>query len=91
MEEKQLKGNLNEIVRSLHAKFEAENAKDATKEHAQPREILMLRGKRERKDEQDDLERLIRTIQGLTFSMKDPRPKGWTGDNPLIIQGPSGT
>ena len=47
----------------------------------------MIRAKSERQDEQDDLKRLTTTMQGLTFSMKDPQPKGWKGDNLLIIQG----
>lgn len=51
VEEKQLKGNLIEIAWRLRAKFDADNAKDASREHTQPKEILMVRVKRERKDE----------------------------------------
>lgn len=51
VEEKQLKGNLIEIACRLRAKFDADNAKDASREHTQPKEILMVRVKRERKDE----------------------------------------
>lgn len=36
MEEKQLQQNPIEVTRSLHAKFDAENAKDTTKAHDQP-------------------------------------------------------
>lgn len=50
MEEKQLKGNLVEVARSLHAKFDAKNAIDAANEHDQPHEILMIRSKQGRKE-----------------------------------------
>lgn len=36
IEEKQFKGNLIEVARSLQAKFDAKNAKDATRERNQP-------------------------------------------------------
>ena len=83
---KQLKGNLIKIAQSLQAIFDVENAKDATREHTQPKEILMVRVKRERQDEQGDLISIATTTQGFTFSARYPWPKGWKGDNPLIIQ-----
>nr|KAJ0199675.1 hypothetical protein LSAT_V11C600301860 [Lactuca sativa] len=42
MEEKQLKGDLVEIARSLRAKFDAENAKSTPREGTQPKEIFMI-------------------------------------------------
>lgn len=42
IEEKQLKGNLVEVARSLRAKFDVENAKDAARERDHPHEILMI-------------------------------------------------
>lgn len=47
----------------------------------------MVRSNQERKEEHDDTEGLTRSTHGLTFSVKDPRPKGWRGDDPLIIHG----
>ncbi|KAL7603871.1 hypothetical protein Lser_V15G20002 [Lactuca serriola] len=51
MEEKQLKGDLVEIARSLRTKFDAENAKNTPRDQAQPKEIFMVRNKWSR-DEQ---------------------------------------
>ena len=87
MEEKQLEGNLIKVARTLHAKFDVQNAKDATRESDQPHEILMTRSKRGRQEEHSDMDNLTRSMQRLTFSGKDPRLMGWQGDDPLIIQG----
>ncbi|KAL7613291.1 hypothetical protein Lser_V15G09109 [Lactuca serriola] len=86
MEEKQLKGDLVKIARSLRAKFDAKNAKNAPREGVQPKEIFMIRNKRSREAQSPN-----RWVPGplartLTFSTQDPRPEGWRGDNPLVIQ-----
>ncbi|KAL7603323.1 hypothetical protein Lser_V15G16837 [Lactuca serriola] len=86
MEEKQLKGYLIEIAWSLRPKFNTENTKDTTREHAHPKEILMVHVKRGRHEEQSDMTSITTITQGLTFSARDPRPKGWKSNNPLIIQ-----
>lgn len=49
IEEKKIKENLKEVSRSLHAKFDAANAKDTTKECDQTHEILMISSKWRRK------------------------------------------
>ncbi|XP_023733535.1 uncharacterized protein LOC111881373 [Lactuca sativa] len=77
---KQLKGNLIEVTRSLHAMFDAEN----TKECNQPNEILMILSKRGRKEEHDDMDNLTRCMKGLKILAKDHLPMG---DDPNIIQG----
>lgn len=77
LEEKELKGNLIEVARSLRAKFDSENIKDTAREHDQPHKILMIRPKRGRQEEHDGVDNLTRSMQGLTFSAKDPRPEGW--------------
>lgn len=87
MEDKNLKWNLVEVERSLRAKFDAENAKHTIKECDQPRKILMISSKRGKQEEHDGVDNLTRSMQGLTFSAKDPWPIGWRGDDPLIIQG----
>lgn len=74
------------MERSLREKFDAENAKDTSREHTQPNKILIVHVKMERQDEQGDPAGIIMPTHGLTFSARDPRPKGWKGDNPLIIQ-----
>lgn len=56
------------------------------REWNQPQEIMMIRSKRERNEEHDDRDGLTRSMHRLTFSVKDPRPKGSRGDNPLVIQ-----
>lgn len=88
MEEKQLKGNLIEVARSLHAKFNVENANDTTRECDQPHEILMIRSKRERQEEYDGADSLTKSMQGLTFLAKHPQSASWRRDEPLINQGP---
>lgn len=35
----------------------------------------------------EDTRYITRAMQGLTFSMHDPTPAGWNGENPLVIQG----
>ena len=50
MEEKQLKGDLVEVARSLRAKFDADNAKGPPCEGVQPKEIFMIRTKRSREE-----------------------------------------
>ncbi|KAL7583074.1 uncharacterized protein LOC111911354 [Lactuca sativa] len=86
MEEKQLKGDLVEVVRSLRAKFDAENAKGPPREGVQPREIFMIRSKRSREEQRGEQATVKPSARALMFSAQDPRPDGWKGDNPLIIQ-----
>nr|KAJ0214035.1 hypothetical protein LSAT_V11C400197270 [Lactuca sativa] len=54
MEEKQLKGDLVEVARSLCAKFDAENAKGPSREGVQPKEIFMIRIKRSREEQRGE-------------------------------------
>lgn len=75
-DENKLKGNLIEVARSLHAKFDAENARDTTKECDKPHEILTIKSKRRRREECNRVENLTQSMQGLMFSAKDPRPIG---------------
>ncbi|XP_023754008.1 uncharacterized protein LOC111902400 [Lactuca sativa] len=86
MEEKQLKGDLVEIARSLRAKFDAENAKNTPREGVQPKEIFMIRSKKSREEKQREQGNIRHSVRALTFSVQDPRPEGWRGDNPLVIQ-----
>ena len=86
MEGKKLKGDLVEVTRSLRTKFDAENANGAPTEGTRPKEIFMIRAKRTRHEGTLHQENLTPMTQELTFSAQDPRPEGWTGDNPLIIQ-----
>ncbi|KAL7593465.1 hypothetical protein Lser_V15G35586 [Lactuca serriola] len=86
MEEKQLKGDLVEVARSLRAKFDVENAKGPSREGVQPREIFMIRNKRSREEQRGEQTTVKPSARVLTFSIQDPRPDGWRGDNPLIIQ-----
>lgn len=72
MEEKQLKDNLIEVARSLRAKFDDENDKDTTKAHDQPQEIMMIRSKSGRQEECIGVDNLTKSMQGLSFSKKDP-------------------
>ncbi|XP_023755822.1 uncharacterized protein LOC111904277 [Lactuca sativa] len=83
---KKIKGDLVEVAHSLRAKFDIENAKGAPKEGTQPKEIFMIRAKRSRHEGPAHQENLTPMTQEHTFSAQDPRPEGWTGDNPLIIQ-----
>lgn len=86
MEEKQLKGDLVEIVHSLRAKFDAENAKNTPRDGAQTKEIFMICNNRSR-EEQEAGQWIPRLpARTLTFSARDPRSEGWRGDNPLVIQ-----
>ena len=77
MEEKQLKGNLIEIVRNLCAKFDAQNSKDGTKVNDRPQEILAIRAKRERPRNDDGVKYITRSMRGLSFSTMDPCSAGW--------------
>ncbi|XP_023737234.1 uncharacterized protein LOC111885182 [Lactuca sativa] len=86
IEEKQLKGDLVEVARSLRAKFDAENAKGPSREGVQPREIFMIRNKRSREEQRGEQTTVKLSARALTFSIQDPRPDGWRGDNLLIIQ-----
>ena len=86
MEEKQLKGDLVEIARSLRAKFDAENAKSTPREGVQPKEIFMIRSKRSRGEQQTEQGTTRTPMHTLTFSIQDPRPEGWRGDDPLVLQ-----
>ncbi|XP_023735853.2 uncharacterized protein LOC111883767 [Lactuca sativa] len=86
MEEKQLKGDLVEVARSLRAKFDVENAKGPSREGVQPKEIFMIRNKRSREEQRGEQIIVKPPARALTFSIQDPRPDGWKGDNPLIIQ-----
>nr|KAJ0218881.1 hypothetical protein LSAT_V11C300127070 [Lactuca sativa] len=86
MEEKQLKGDLVEVARSLCAKFDAENAKGPPREGVQPKEIFMIRSKRSREEQRGEQATVKPSARALTFSVQDPRSDGWKGDNPLIIQ-----
>ena len=47
----------------------------------------MIRSKRERQEEHDNIDGLTRSMHGLTFLLKDPRTKGWRDNDPLVIQG----
>nr|KAJ0216070.1 hypothetical protein LSAT_V11C300135490 [Lactuca sativa] len=86
MEEKQLKGDLVEIARSLRAKFDVENAKNIPREGVQPKEISMIWSKRSRGEQQTEQGTTRTPMRMLTFSVQDPRPEGWRGDDPLVIQ-----
>lgn len=62
MVEKQLKGNLVEVSRSILTKFDAKNVKDTTTEHDHPHEILMIRIMRGRQEEHDGVDNLTRSM-----------------------------
>lgn len=87
MEEKQLKGNVIEVPKSLLAKFDAENPKDNTGGADYRQEILMIHHKQGRAECTTIVRSITKTIEGLTFSTTNPSPAGWKGDKPLIIQG----
>ena len=70
-------GNQIEVAWSLRAKFDAENAQDAAKAHDQPQDILMIRSKIGRQEECSGVDNLAKSMQGLTFSAKDPQTIGW--------------
>ena len=76
MEEKQLKGDLVEVARSLRAKFDAENAKGPSREGVQPKEIFMIRSKRSREEQRGEQVIVKPSTRALTFSIQDPRPDG---------------
>ena len=87
IEEKQLKGNVIEIAKSLRDKFDAENPKDIAGRANRRLEILVIRHKRGRVERTMDTRSITEAMQRLTFSINDPSLTGWSGDNPLIIQG----
>lgn len=77
MEEKQLKGNLVEITRSLLAKFDALNLKGNTKTNDCPHEILTIQAKLGRLKKDSDVDNVTRTMCGLICSTSDPCPTSW--------------
>lgn len=46
----------------------------------------MIRSKRSREEQGGEHVIIKLSARALTFSIQDPRPDGWRGDNPLIIQ-----
>lgn len=62
IEEKQLKGNVIEIAKSLRAKFDADNPKDATGKTERRLEILTIHHKRRRVE-------CVEDTQGITEAM----------------------
>lgn len=79
MEEKQLKGNVIEIDKSLRAKFDVENPKDNMGGADYQQEILMIHHKWGRTKCTTSVQSIMEIMQGLTFSTNDPSPAGWKG------------
>ncbi|KAI3739892.1 hypothetical protein L2E82_30304 [Cichorium intybus] len=92
MEEKNLKGNLVETAKRLREQFEAERKTErGRKDNTAGRkalEILAIRTSQKRYDcSNGEHTHHNDGPLNLSFSVNDPRPENWQGDNPLILTG----
>ncbi|KAI3493481.1 hypothetical protein L1887_41873 [Cichorium endivia] len=92
MEEKQLKGNLVETAKKLREQYEANRNTGKNKKDGQGiergLEILAIRTSHKRiSHASDEVECPLQKNLNLDFSVNDPRPDNWQGDDPLIIVG----